>query len=76
MHCGSCHGMYGSVPMPPDLRRLSHAKHAIFKHIVLEGILEENGVPNFSSDLSSANVDGIQAYLVTLSQKAFMAQQK
>ena len=62
--------------MPPDLRRLSPAKHAIFKHIVLEGILEENGVPNFSSDLSSANVDGIQAYLVTLSQKAFMAQQK
>lgn len=76
MHCGSCHGMYGSVPMLPDLRRLSHAKHAIFKNIVLEGILEENGMPNFSSDISSADVDGIQAYLVTLSQKAFMAQQK
>ena len=76
MHCGSCHGMYGSVPMLPDLRRLSHAKHAIFKNIVLEGILEENGMPNFSDDLSSANVDGIQAYIVTLSQKAFMAQQK
>lgn len=76
MHCGSCHGMYGSVPMLPDLRRLSHAKHAIFKNIVLEGILEENGMPNFSDDLSSANVDGIQAYIVTLSQKAFTAQQK
>ncbi|MDE0842222.1 MAG: PQQ-dependent dehydrogenase, methanol/ethanol family [Porticoccaceae bacterium] len=74
MQCGSCHGMYGSLPMLPDLRRLSHEKHTIFKDIVIDGILEENGMPNFSNDLSISQVEGIQAYILTLSQQAFLDQ--
>jgi quinohemoprotein ethanol dehydrogenase len=76
MHCGACHGMYGSLPMLPDLRRLTQEKHLIFKNIVLDGILEENGMPNFSGDLSAEQVDGIQAYILTLSRQAFLDQQE
>ena len=76
LHCGACHGMYGSLPMLPDLRRLTQEKHAVFKNIVLDGILEENGMPNFSGDLSAEQVDGIQAYILTLSRQAFLDQQE
>ena len=76
MHCGACHGMYGSLPMLPDLRRLTQEKHAVFKNIVLDGILEENGMPNFSGDLSAEQVDGIQAYILTLSRQAFLDQEE
>jgi len=44
MNCGGCHGMYGSTPMLPDLRRLTHEKHQIFRQIVLEGLLEPLGM--------------------------------
>ena len=76
MHCGACHGMYGSLPMLPDLRRLTQEKHAVFKNIVLDGILVENGMPNFSHDLSAEQVDGIQAYILTLSRQAFLDQEE
>ncbi len=74
MNCGGCHGMYGSTPMLPDLRRLSHEKHDIFKQIVLEGVLEPLGMGNFADDLSEEEVDAIQAYVVQLSREAVSAQ--
>ena len=74
MNCGGCHGMYGSTPMLPDLRRLTHEKHKIFKQIVLEGLLEPLGMGNFSGDLSEEEVDAIQAYIVALSREAVGAQ--
>lgn len=70
INCGACHGMYGSTPMLPDLRRLTHEKHQLFKQIVLEGLLEPLGMGNFSGDLSEEEVDAIQAYIVELSRDA------
>ena len=74
INCGGCHGMYGSTPMLPDLRRLSHEKHNIFKQIVLEGIFEPLGMSSFAGDLNEQEVDAIQAYIVDLSRAA-VAQQ-
>ena len=62
--CGGCHGMYGSTPMLPDLRRLSHQKHMLFQDIVLGGMLESLGMSSFAGDLSEDDVDAIQAYIV------------
>ena len=72
--CGGCHGMYGSIPMLPDLRRLTPEKHKIFKQIVLEGVLEPLGMSSFAGDLSEADVEAIQAYIVELSHEAVAAQ--
>ena len=69
-NCGGCHGMYGSTPMLPDLRRLSPEKHKLFRNIVLEGLFEPLGMSSFAGDLTAAEVDAIQAYIVVLSREA------
>ncbi len=76
MNCGGCHGMYGSTPMLPDLRRLTPDKHLLFRQIVLDGLLEPLGMSSFAGDLSEAEVDAIQAYIVELSREAVAAQTK
>ena len=62
--------MYGSLPMLPDLRRLSRDKHKIFQQIVLDGALEPLGMPSFGDDLSAQDADAIQAYIVALTLTA------
>ena len=71
--CGACHGMYGSTPLLPDLRRLPPEKHRIFSDIVIGGLLEERGMPNFSDTLTKSDVDAIQAYVYQLSHEAISA---
>lgn len=56
--------------MLPDLRRLSLEKHKLFRNIVLEGLLEPLGMSSFAGDLTAAEVDAIQAYIVALSREA------
>ncbi len=67
-HCGGCHGMYGSTPMLPDLRRLTPEKHALFTDIVLGGLLESAGMGSFAGVLDAADVRAIQAYVVRLAR--------
>lgn len=74
IHCGGCHGMYGSTPMLPDLRRLTPQKHALFHDIVLRGLLEPLGMSSFAAELDEADVDAIQAYVVSLARKAVAGQ--
>lgn len=76
IHCGGCHGMYGSTPMLPDLRRLSPQKHALFHDIVLGGLLEPLGMSSFAGDLDEAEVDAIQAYVVSLAREAVAEQRQ
>jgi len=76
LNCGGCHGMYGSTPMLPDLRRLTAEKHAVFKQIVLGGLLEPLGMSSFAGDLTEAQVDAIQAYIVELSRETVAAQSR
>jgi quinohemoprotein ethanol dehydrogenase len=73
-NCGGCHGMYGSLPMLPDLRRLTPEKHGLFREIVLGGLFEANGMSSFAGDLTEQEVDAIQAYIVSLSRQAISAQ--
>jgi quinohemoprotein ethanol dehydrogenase len=74
IHCGGCHGMYGSTPMLPDLRRLTSQKHAMFRDIVLGGVLEPLGMSSFAAELDEAEVDAIQAYVVSLAREAIAGQ--
>jgi quinohemoprotein ethanol dehydrogenase len=69
IHCGGCHGVYGSIPLLPDLRRLSPEKHALFREIVLGGMLESLGMSSFAGVLSAQETDAIQAYIVALSRE-------
>ena len=69
-NCGSCHGMYGSDPMLPDLRRMSAATHANFKRIVLEGLYENAGMASFADELDEDQLEAIRAYIVHLANSA------
>jgi quinohemoprotein ethanol dehydrogenase len=69
-NCGSCHGVYGSTPLLPDLRRLTAEKHTIFDTIVRGGILEHNGMASFAQELGKNEVDAIQAYIAQMARDA------
>ncbi|MEP1470921.1 MAG: PQQ-dependent dehydrogenase, methanol/ethanol family [Halieaceae bacterium] len=68
--CGSCHGVYGSEPMLPDLRRMTPATHANFNRIVREGLYENAGMASFADELSESQVESIRAYIVSLANSA------
>lgn len=69
-HCSGCHGAYGSTPMLPDLRHMSKEKHALFRDIVLGGMLEPNGMASFADVLNEAEVGAIQAYIIKSTNQA------
>ncbi len=69
-NCGGCHGMYGSTPMLPDLRRMSAATHEIFDAIVLDGVLEPRGMAGFGDSLSKEDSFAIRAYITELARQA------
>jgi len=52
------------------LRRLTPQKHALFRQIVLEGALEQNGMAGFADLLSETDVNAIQAYIAAYSRAA------
>ncbi|MEM8768832.1 MAG: c-type cytochrome, partial [Pseudomonadota bacterium] len=66
-HCGRCHGgALMSSAVVPDLRRLSAAKHEIFRPIVLDGILQGTGMIGFADVLDESDADAIQAYVLDI----------
>lgn len=65
LQCGGCHGLHGSTPMLPDLRRMTADKHRLFKDIVLGGTLEPLGMASFAEDLTEPEVIAIQAYIIS-----------
>ncbi len=64
-YCSPCHGgaaiSGGSVP---DLRHMDAETHQYFVGIVLGGMREERGMPNFVDRLSIEQANAIHAYLV------------
>jgi quinohemoprotein ethanol dehydrogenase len=64
-HCARCHGgLWGDTPSGyPDLMRLPPGIHAMFPGIVLGGALAYNGMASFSDVLTAADVDAIQSFL-------------
>jgi quinohemoprotein ethanol dehydrogenase len=63
--CAACHGRFaaGSGPGIPDLRKLSEAKHSIFKQIVVDGVFRPVGMPAYPA-LTDAELEAIRAYLI------------
>lgn len=60
--CSGCHE--GGVGILPNLFAMPPEKHAVFKEILLEGLLEANGMANFSDLLSEDDVEALHAYIV------------
>jgi quinohemoprotein ethanol dehydrogenase len=69
-HCASCHGVgdNGRVSsLFPDLRYAGplHAPEA-FKAIVIDGVLEQNGMVSFRKVLKPDDAEAIRAYVVSI----------
>lgn len=63
--CGRCHGINGvSDGSVPDLRRLPMMWHDNFQKVVLEGMMEQAGMPRFDDVLSEQDTQQIHAYLI------------
>ncbi|MCR9242419.1 MAG: PQQ-dependent dehydrogenase, methanol/ethanol family [Rhodobiaceae bacterium] len=63
--CGLCHGALAvSGGVLPDLRRMSPTTREHFDAIVREGMLEENGMPNFGDLLNEQDVQDIYSYII------------
>ena len=64
-YCAFCHGTaVRAGPALPDLRMMNNDSHELFKEIVYEGILSENGMSSFSDVLSENDVESIYHYIV------------
>ena len=74
--CGFCHGIgvYGG-PAVPDLRKMSDQTHRMFNEIVLEGVLADRGMSNFSDRLSETDVNDIYAYINSRSWQDYKLQE-
>ncbi len=75
--CTFCHGIgvYGGAVVP-DLRKMSPQTHRMFKEIVLEGLLEERGMSNFSDRLNEQDVDDIYAFINARSWQDYNLQEE
>ena len=49
--------------MVPDLRKMSPQTHRMFKEIVLEGLLEDRGMSNFSDRFNEQDVEDVYAFI-------------
>jgi quinohemoprotein ethanol dehydrogenase len=64
-HCAGCHGGNAtSAGMIPDLRYSINTIAPAWQAIVIDGALEMNGMPNWSNDLTIAEMEMIKAYVV------------
>ena len=67
-NCAICHSNQ-LRSISPDLRRLPEAVHAQFGAIVLDGALEQGGMPGWRDVLAPSDADAIHAYLIDLQGK-------
>jgi alcohol dehydrogenase (cytochrome c)/quinohemoprotein ethanol dehydrogenase len=67
-HCASCHGNNGRVSsLFPDLKYAAALNSPeLFKAIVIDGVLQNNGMVSFAEHLTPEQADSIRAYVVTL----------
>jgi len=71
-HCGSCHGNNTRVSsIFPDLRYASALQSAdLFKAIVIDGVLQANGMVSFAKVLTPTDAEAIRAHVVRLANLA------
>jgi alcohol dehydrogenase (cytochrome c)/quinohemoprotein ethanol dehydrogenase len=64
-HCGNCHGDVAvSGGVLPDLRYSSALAGDQWFNIVLDGLLRQQGMVSFSSELSRQDAEAIRAYVI------------
>ena len=65
--CGSCHGDQAySSGLIPQLRFSAITKDAeAWQEVLLEGLLAENGMPNFTGRTDAETVEAIRAYVIS-----------
>jgi len=71
--CATCHGANARGGLK-DLRWMSRETHGEFNQIVLEGLLADRGMPDFSAELSSEDASAIHAYITARANEDFFAQ--
>src|SRR5688500_838529 len=66
MYCGNCHGAGAiSLGILPDLRYSERLKSAEdWKSVVLDGILEDEGMASFALVLDEKSADAIRAFVI------------
>ncbi|MES2604244.1 MAG: PQQ-binding-like beta-propeller repeat protein, partial [Pseudomonadota bacterium] len=71
-HCGSCHGNSGRVSsLFPDLKYAAALNSPeLFKAIVIDGVLQNNGMVSFATVLTPEQAESIRSYVVKLSNEA------
>ncbi|MGC1302730.1 MAG: PQQ-dependent dehydrogenase, methanol/ethanol family [Caulobacteraceae bacterium] len=74
-NCGRCH--HFGVSIAPDLRRFADGTDdlAIFRRIVLDGLLAKGGMGAFKDTLTPKDVEAIHAYLVDEAEKIYRDEQ-
>jgi quinohemoprotein ethanol dehydrogenase len=75
-HCASCHGAgVGRVSsIFPDLRYAAALNaEALFKAIVIDGVLQNNGMVSFAEQLTPEDAEAIRAYVVSLANAELQA---
>lgn len=69
-YCGTCHSNIGDGGGTiPDLGYSSAAIHKIFRDILLQGLLEKTGMPNFSGKLSESEIADIHNYILATAKE-------
>ena len=69
-YCQFCHGA-GAVggKLVPDLRFSSKEVHNIWREIVLDGLLKNEGMPSFKALISESELENIRAYVLDRAHK-------
>jgi len=68
--CGVCHGANASVAYTADLRRSGALVDAdLWKDIVIDGVLADNGMVGFKSILTPQEAENIRAYVLRQARK-------
>ena len=75
-YCAICHGSGVHGKTISDLRYMSKETHEYFNEIVLNGMLEENGMKGFSDILNEKNAFEVYSYIVDVATKERSLQQK
>jgi quinohemoprotein ethanol dehydrogenase len=68
--CGVCHGANASVAYTADLRRSGALSDAeLWKDIVIDGVLGDNGMVGFKAILTPQEAENIRAYVLRQARK-------
>ena len=68
-NCMSCHGTPGTGNGTiPDLTRSNVGVYQLLQQIVLQGLFESQGMPNFAGQITPQDVEDIRAFLLFTAQ--------